>query len=1055
MRFIEALRWGGAMEPIAPATLIRLSVRAVTGAVGVSRNFRRNRTVDRLTSKLEELDSDASRYVISAVAEFQSELPALEVDGIAKFLNSAEADVFVRSVAIAILSREFDHSRSDMRDELVALLVLVGGMTVKFASNSADKLLAIVSSAVQRTSVAFRTVAPKEYGALVDRAMHEKNAGYLRSMADRAVVFRSRMEGELADILQFCSRYRQQVRRHTSELVPAYFDIQRRAPIESLYVQPRFRPISHRGLALKELSIVDVVEGLYRPVVLGDPGAGKSTFAQQIAYVYSGDELAGQKRIETAPFIVPLRAYEAQKRSQQISIPVFIANRISEIYHLRVPDGAIEYLLASGRAVTIFDGLDELLDIGRRQEVCTAVENFAALFSTTPVIATSRRIGYLEAPLQPSVFSIYEMLPFSDEDVRQYTESWFRLDQRLPLAEQRAIADAFIAESESVPDIRSNALMLGLLCNVYRGIREIPQNRAELYEKCAVMLFEQWDAERGIIRSGVLKADARAALQDVALWLYMSDELADGVKERVLLERLNNYWSKRYELEDDRLDASRTLLNAWKGRSWILTDVGSSARASDRIFKFTHQTFLEYFASIELVRNFSTPELLWGQLLPRVRRGLWDIVAQVAIQRLDQLQVDAADQVVQRLLQDAAMGPSFARLNLLSFATRNIDSLFLTSATCRALTRSSLDLCLTDVPLQASMPEDWATYIAEWANFDQAYEYELQKLFDDEGLERPELSPGDLTRPLRDLTALDGEHGRIARSAAFDYVQELMSSGNDIVASKAFLVSESLDHFINTSADFAELQGMGTVKDVPDERIHAWSKLNFWAALTACRLGRLSVADLVKYSGYQSLFCSFEPFGELCYDICADMLLRAYIGQPINELMRATFTPQTVREALTMVSRQLGDGRPEIDKGWFDRTHLVESIAIPNFDQEEDSPDVMYSESGWAECAPAKETSSQSSGRELDPEIEYAACLLLATFVEHEKPLLRDYSDDQVSKLALGPLQRLESLFVSRCVPGFEGLARSVLRDVEWPPHRVNLLLNWSCRRINFIQGSQ
>lgn len=112
----------------------------------------------------------------------------------------------------------------------------------------------------------------------------------------------------------------------------------------------------------------------------------------------------------------------------------------------------------------MFDGLDELLDTYRRREISHAVEAFANLYSPTSILVTSRKVGYREAPLAPNVFSTVLLEDFSDEEVGSYVARWFRLDDTLTAKEQDSLAKAFMAESRSIPDLRSNALVLSLQC---------------------------------------------------------------------------------------------------------------------------------------------------------------------------------------------------------------------------------------------------------------------------------------------------------------------------------------------------------------------------------------------------------------------------------------------------------------------------------------------------------------------------------------------------------------------------------------------------------------
>ena len=67
------------------------------------------------------------------------------------------------------------------------------------------------------------------------------------------------------------------------------------------------------------------------------------------------------------------------------------------------------------------------------------------------------------------------------------------------------------------------------------------------------------------------------------------------------------------------------------GRAWVFTDTGSTG-AGERIYQFTHRTFLEYFAAAYIARSRVTPKELLADLLPHIADGEWDVVAQLAIQ---------------------------------------------------------------------------------------------------------------------------------------------------------------------------------------------------------------------------------------------------------------------------------------------------------------------------------------------------------------------------------------------------------------------------------------
>src|SRR5262249_22958893 len=149
------------------------------------------------------------------------------------------------------------------------------------------------------------------------------------------------------------------------EITPAYFDRQRRVPIDAIYIEPRLEPDDpqHFGYSPDDESEQDeeserpipiiplgtLLQRSYRTVVLGDPGAGKSTLVQRAVYDLTQERLSeapGNK----IPFVVTLRRYEEQRRTNHYSLLDHIASVVRQDLHLHAPDDAIPFLLASGRA---------------------------------------------------------------------------------------------------------------------------------------------------------------------------------------------------------------------------------------------------------------------------------------------------------------------------------------------------------------------------------------------------------------------------------------------------------------------------------------------------------------------------------------------------------------------------------------------------------------------------------------------------------------------------------------------------------------------------------
>jgi hypothetical protein len=416
----------------------------------------------------------------------------------------------------------------------------------------------------------------------------------------------------------------------------------------------------------RSLKLTEFLQRIYRAVLLGNPGGGKSTLKDKLCFDLAANYLErpmGGRRLTPIPVI--LRDYGAEKKAHNMSIVQFMESVANSSYQLSPPRGAFEYLLLNGRILVIFDGLDELLETNYRQKITADVESFCSIYPAVPILVTSREVGYEQAPLDDERFEAFRLAPFDENQISEYVTKWFRADTDLTPPQQQQKTKAFLKESRVVPDLRSNPLMLALMCNIYRGENYIPQNRPDLYDKCAVMLFERWDKSRGIVAPLPFEAHIRPAMMYLAHWIYTNDNLQSGVVESKLIEKTSEYLLEhQYDDQNEAEFAARTFIEFCRGRAWVFTDTGAG------LYQFTHRTFLEYFTAFHLVRKYSTAESLLEGLFKRIARREWDIVAQLSIQLLNKHAEGAADHILTTLANSSATEPGVDGLNLIYFAAR-------------------------------------------------------------------------------------------------------------------------------------------------------------------------------------------------------------------------------------------------------------------------------------------------------------------------------------------------------------------------------------------------
>ena len=473
-------------------------------------------------------------------------------------------------------------------------------------------------------------------------------------------------------IVAFEESYRSQVASRHDSIQPPHLDRQKKYPIDALYVAPNLSRYFSEGTEWRLrphnlMPIQQLLSTLYRAVLLGNPGAGKSTFALKLCHDLStSGKLAGRR---VTPILVVLRDYGAQKKEHNSSIMQFIEARSAAWYQVTPPPKAFEYLLLNGRGIVIFDGLDELLETSYRREIGDDIEAFANLYPSVPVVVTSRVVGYEQAPLDVRKFITYRLADFEDAQVQEYARKWFRTDETSTSEQQGKRAEAFVKESHSVPDLRSNPLMLALMCNIYLGEDFIPTNRPDVYKKCALMLFDRWDRSRRIHTGYGFENQLSPIMTHIAHWLYSNPGLQSGVTELKLIQECAKYlYPRRYEHFEEAEKASTEFIEFCRGRAWVFSDTGTTP-AGESLYQFTHRTFLEYFTALYLFRTNPKPSDLLAVLRPRISKREWDVVAQLAFHITGREVEGGGDELMMGLLSAAESKPS-DRLNYLTFAGR-------------------------------------------------------------------------------------------------------------------------------------------------------------------------------------------------------------------------------------------------------------------------------------------------------------------------------------------------------------------------------------------------
>ncbi len=353
---------------------------------------------------------------------------------------------------------------------------------------------------------------------------------------------------------------------------------------------------------------IDITAALrdYRTlVILGDPGAGKSTFLRYLTLTFAEDSAAERLSLpETRlPILMPLAAYAAALAQQPRSLFEFLAQYYAEQHELPGLAPLFGAALDSGRVIVLLDGLDEVQSSEIRRSIAERVQSFIGRYTPlgNRVVLTSRIVGYRAAPMSAEV-PHYTLLDFGPAEIDRFTRQWCRAFEQIQhgdtrhaireaAAEQRRLFMAINANS-SVAKLAGNPLLLTILALIHRQGKSLPRRRIELYELYARTLLESWNRARSLSGQMVGKSldvlDTVKVMAPLALWLHGAKP--NGTARFAELQReLRRIFTER-EASDPEREARQWLLDV-REHSGLLVEHGVDA------WGFIHRTFQEYFAA--------------------------------------------------------------------------------------------------------------------------------------------------------------------------------------------------------------------------------------------------------------------------------------------------------------------------------------------------------------------------------------------------------------------------------------------------------------------------
>ncbi|MDJ0714558.1 MAG: HEAT repeat domain-containing protein [Prochloraceae cyanobacterium] len=343
-------------------------------------------------------------------------------------------------------------------------------------------------------------------------------------------------------------------------------------------------------------------------VLVGAPGSGKTTLSIYFALMLAHDSpksLGLSPDKDWLPIIIRIRDWIRYPDTSVIDYLWQFVVKTMSVSDL--PPGFFQHWLEDGRALILFDGLDEVPEESRRYAVVEEITAFLAEYPQNPVIITSRPAGYRRDFFRTQEFPHYQLQPFDDRQIEQFITYWYnsRIPDPVEATRRKESLKKVLDENDRIKLLARNPLLLNIIVLIHRyQAYLLPIKRYNLYNVAIDTLLTAWDANKEI--SGYKELhyldldDLRRLMEILAYWVHQKGNRGDKegvtlIERKALIYKLTEEIKifKQIETGEAEKEAIR-FVNYIRDRTGLLNEQGRD------VYAFVHKTFQEYLCAQEI-----------------------------------------------------------------------------------------------------------------------------------------------------------------------------------------------------------------------------------------------------------------------------------------------------------------------------------------------------------------------------------------------------------------------------------------------------------------------
>lgn len=399
----------------------------------------------------------------------------------------------------------------------------------------------------------------------------------------------------------------------------SFFDLKKSKNTEQvyvpldLYVSPLKSRISIEEKVLKMplLKTLDLREESNHYVILGQPGAGKTTTMKYICReMLLGNEHFLKKY--NFPILIRLREINSLKSKLlenennsnnnilwnllheilgiQITFPNSLEGKENESLRIKKKKGIIKNFLEKLSPLIILDGFDEIVYKTDKDKILKEIREIGLMLEKSCIIITSRSADF---NYNLDKFDTFEISPLDDNQISKFALNWL---------EDLEKSELFIKQLSDTPfkDTAIRPLTLSHLCAIFERIGSIPEKPKTVYKKVVNLLIEEWDEQRSVKRGSSYSSFEPDRKFDFLS--NLSYVLTTEIRKTIFdVDELGNCYNKIYENYGLPQKEMKQVVNELESHTGLFLESGYN------IYEFSHKSIQEYLAAEYIVKLPSIP----------------------------------------------------------------------------------------------------------------------------------------------------------------------------------------------------------------------------------------------------------------------------------------------------------------------------------------------------------------------------------------------------------------------------------------------------------------